>query len=265
MTSRFSSERIMEFWTEQALAHGQEAGASWSDVRVMEMEVREIAKRLGHGMRVLDVGCANGFSTLQLARSAGINVRGIDYIPEMIEAARLNLAESKDIPQGQVEFDIGNILSLAEADQSFDAVVVIRVVINLENWQRQQQGLLECARVVRPGGLLLLSEATLQGLSRLNALRREWGLDDIPMPPFNFYLDEPKVAAHLEGSLELVEIVNFASTYFAATRVIKPLLAKLAGDFVNPADPLMEFNRWMSIAPAWGDYGTQKLLVFRKR
>lgn len=265
MTSRFSSEQITDFWTKQAQAHGQGAVASWSDVRVMEMEVREIAKRLDRGARVLDVGCANGVSTLQLARSAGIHVRGVDYIPEMIEAARQNLAEAKDIPQGQVEFDAGNILSLAEADQSFDAVVVIRVVINLENWERQQQGLSECARVLRPGGLLLLSEATLEGLARLNALRREWGLHDIPMPPFNFYLDEQKVAAHLDGSLELVEIVNFASTYFAATRVIKPLLAKLTGDLVNPADPLMEFNRWMSMAPAWGDYGTQKLLVFRKR
>ena len=30
------------------------------------------------------------------------------------------------------------------------------------------------------------------------------------------------------------------------------------------ANPLCELNRWLSLLPAAGDYGTQKLFVFRK-
>jgi hypothetical protein len=46
---------------------------------------------------------------------------------------------------------------------------------------------------LKTGGTLLLSEATIQGWQRLNQFRREWALPDIPMPPFNRYLDENQV------------------------------------------------------------------------
>ena len=61
------------------------------------------------------------------------------------------------------------------------------------------------------------------------------------------------------------EMVNFASTYFVGTRVIKPLLARLLGQEAKVADPGMHWNRWFASLPATGDYGTQKLFVLRKR
>ena len=39
------------------------------------------------------------------------------------------------------------------------------------------------------------------------------------MPAFNTYLDEQKVIEFMAGELELVELVNFASTYFVGTRL----------------------------------------------
>jgi hypothetical protein len=96
-------------------------------------------------------------------------------------------------------------------------------------------------------------------------LRNEWGLGDIPIPALNNYLDEDRVRAALADQAELVEIVNFASTYAVGTRLLKPLLAALTGDRVDVANPGMEWNRWFSQLPAWGDYGTQKLMVLRKR
>jgi hypothetical protein len=59
--------------------------------------------------------------------------------------------------------------------------------------------------------------------------------------------------------------VNFAGTYFVGTRVIKPLLAQLLDREELIADPSSHWNRWFATLPAAGDYGTQKLLVFRKR
>jgi hypothetical protein len=85
------------------------------------------------------------------------------------------------------------------------------------------------------------------------------------MPSFNNYLDEEKVAAALAPELELMELVNFASTYFVGTRLIKPLLAAAVNAPLDVADPGAEWNRWMSKLPSRGDYGTQKLFVFRKR
>jgi len=118
--------------------------------------------------------------------------------------------------------------------------------------------------VLKPGGLLLLSEATLQGWRRLNSLRSEWGLDDIPMPSFNQYVDQDQVIAAVTGEAELVELSNFASTYYVGTRLLKPLLALATNAPISVADPNAEWNRWFSQLPAAGDFGTQKLFVFRK-
>lgn len=261
-SAQLTLEQIREFWTQQAVEHGQSPAASWSDQCVIEMEIREILKYLADGDRVLDIGCANGYSTVQFASQRRITIRGLDYIPEMIQGARTRL-RSGQFPEN-IEFDVGDITALREPDQVYDKVVVIRVIINLGTWDYQAQGLRECSRVLKPGGLLLLSEATLQGWNQLNAFRREWGLADIPMPSFNHYLDQDQVIAAVAPALQLVALVNFASTYYVGTRVLKPLLNQALGASINVADPNMEWNRWISQLPPWGEYGVQKLFVFRK-
>jgi SAM-dependent methyltransferase len=265
MSEKLSLDEIRQYWTKQAVEHGESPSASWSDHRVMEMEVREIVKRLEGDDRVLDVGCANGFSTCQFASQKKISVRGLDYVPEMIENARHRLKDVKGRLLGDVEFDVGNITALKEPSAAYDKVVVIRVVINLGHWDLQLKAIRECSRVLKKGGMLLLSEATNQGWRKLNDFRREWGLPDIPMPSFNLYLDETRIVEGVSDTLELVEINNFASTYFVGTRVLKALIARALGGDINVADPDMEWNRWFSQLPSFGDYGTQKLFVFRKR
>jgi ubiquinone/menaquinone biosynthesis C-methylase UbiE len=264
MTDRFSQEQVRQYWVEQAVSHGQSHSASWSDRMAIELEIREIVRHLSEGDRVLDVGCANGYSTIQFACQKRVHVRGLDYISEMVDQARLRAASMASVLTGRAEFAVGDITALKEPDESFDKVTAIRVVINLGEWERQRVALLECARVVRPGGLLLLSEATIQGWQRLNKLRREWGLADIPMPPFNQYLDQDAVVQALLPHLQLVDISDYASSYYVGTRVLKPLLVRALAANLDVADPEAEWNRWCAQLPAWGDYGTQKLFVFKK-
>jgi ubiquinone/menaquinone biosynthesis C-methylase UbiE len=264
MSERFKPDQIRDFWQQQAVQHGQSPAASWSDFNVIEMEIKEISKYLDDNQSVLDVGCANGYSTVHFAAHKRVQIRGIDYIPEMIEQAKARLQGIQRDLAGSVEFDVGDITALKEQTNAYDRVIVIRVVINLGDWNTQLKGLHECARVLKPGGLLLLSEATVQGWKRLNTFRREWGLGEIPMPPFNLYLDQDQVHQAVAPQLELVELLDFASTYYVGTRVLKPLLDQALGGRVNVADPSMDWNRWFSHLPAWGDYGTQKLFVFRK-
>lgn len=265
MGQKYNLDQIRAYWTEQALAHGQSPAASWSDRMVIEMEIQEISRRLDDGDKVLDVGCANGYSTVAFAMRKRIWIRGVDYTPEMIEQARLRLRSLKDKLIGEVEFDVGDIMALQEPSRAYDKLVVIRVVINLAQWDRQILALRECARVLKPGGVLLLSEATVQGWTRLNEFRKEWGLPDIPMPSFNFYLDQDRVVEATRDVLDLVEIVDFASTYYVGTRVLKPLLAKAEGAALNVANPDMHWNCWFAQLPAAGDYGTQKLFVLRRK
>ena len=139
------------------------------------------------------------------------------------------------------------------------------MIINIAQREKQIAAIREAARVVKAGGTLLISEATLEGLQRLNSFRSEWGLSPIPEPPFNNYIDEELARTAAPDLLNLEEVSNFASTYFIGTRVLKPLLADAIGDKIDPARADMEWNRFFSLLPAAGDYGTQKLFVFRRR
>ena len=68
-----------------------------------------------------------------------------------------------------------------------------------------------------------------------------------------------------KGECSLVDVVDFASSYYVATRVFKPLLAQLTDGLVEANDPNAESSTagLRSFAAA-GDYGTQKLLVFER-
>jgi SAM-dependent methyltransferase len=263
--SGLSADEIREHWVSQATTHGLRPTSSWSDWRAIELEIDAISRFLAPGQDVLDAGCATGYSTARYATVTDGHVLGIDYVPEMVEHA---VERRRSLPEeigSRLEFRVGDVRELALADESFDRVISTRVVINLGERNEQSRALHEYGRVLRPGGLLLLSEATLQGLERLNALRSEWGLPTIGIPGFNLYLDEKTLAREAGPQLELDRIENFASSYFVATRLLKPLLANAASAEVDVADPDAEFNRWASQLPAAGDYGTQKLFVFRKR
>jgi SAM-dependent methyltransferase len=258
------ADEIRRFWSDQARAHGESPSASWSDHRVIELEIGAIGAHLRPGDRVLDAGCANGYSSARYA-ALGADVVGVDYIPEMVENAESRRQALPEDVAKRLEFHVGDVKSLDFEDATFDAVVSTRVIINLPSWDEQLQGLHECVRVLRSGGLFLLSEATEQGWRRLNALRSEWGLAEIPMPPFNFYLDQNRMLEAIVGELEVEEISDFASSYYVTTRLLKPLLAARADAAVDVADPNAEFNRWAAMLPPAGDYGTQKLFVLRRR
>ncbi len=80
MSLRYGPDEIVNYWSEQAMKHRQSPAASWSDTMVIEMEIREILKHLEDGDRVLDVGCANGYSTVQFATKKKIDIRGLDVV-----------------------------------------------------------------------------------------------------------------------------------------------------------------------------------------
>lgn len=265
MTNNIDLKAVRSHWTQQAIDYGLSSSASWSDHCVIEMEIREITSHLSTGDNVLDIGCANGFSTVQYAAQKKIKILGLDYISEMVELAKQRL-QTLSLPLlGTIEFRTGDIMKLKEQDSIYDKVICTRVLINLGDWDNQCNGLNETIRVLKPGGKLLLSEATLQGWSQINKFRREWKLPDIPIPAFNQYLDENQLILETSKRCTLIDIKNFASTYYVGTRVLKPLLAKALNIDIDVADPKMDFNKWFSNLPSWGDFGTQKLFIFEKR
>src|SRR5262245_22131348 len=101
------------------------------------------------GLRLLDVGCGGGLIAEPLARLAA-TVTGLDPAPENIEAARQH-ASAQGLP---IDYRAGRVEDLAIEGLAFDAVICLEVV---EHVPDVGSFLATCARLVRPGGLMLLS------------------------------------------------------------------------------------------------------------
>lgn len=253
---------IKGFWTEQARIYGSLPAASWSDVEAMALERRTLTPWLAAAQTALDIGCGNGLSTLAYAQAhPTLQIRGVDYVPEMIDTAQQLLALASDDVRRRVTFSVGDLLDpeLPSLVGAADRVICTRVLINLSTWVAQRMALAALAPLVLPGGVLLLSEATLDGFIKLSHLRTEWHLPPLTIPPFNTYLSVEAVLTEARYRYHVVAVIDFASSYYVLTRVLKPILAH--GRSIDATNPAMLFNQWAAHLPPAGDFGIQKLFV----
>jgi demethylmenaquinone methyltransferase/2-methoxy-6-polyprenyl-1,4-benzoquinol methylase len=102
------------------------------------------------GELALDVCCGTGDVAFALAAS-GATVTGFDFSEPMLAVAR-NRARSV-APGASPVFQQGDALNLPFADASFDVVTISYGLRNLADFDR---GVRELARVLRPGGRLLV-------------------------------------------------------------------------------------------------------------
>jgi ArsR family transcriptional regulator len=139
----------------RAAAFFRDIAPRWDSIRSLYVDEREVEAALSEIVAaaaprdLLDIGTGTGRMIEVLAPRVG-QALGIDQSREMLAVARVNL-ERAGAANAMVR--LGDMYQLPLPDASFDAVVIHQV---LHYADRPAAAIAEAARVLRPGGVLIV-------------------------------------------------------------------------------------------------------------
>lgn len=144
-----TAEAVVTYWDDRAhRGYDQQPGQDPARSLWHERITPLVRDAVGEGARILDSGCGTGFLARILA-AAGHRVTGQDLSPGMLGVA----AERGADERLDVTWRVGSSDSPPEGQ--FDAVVTRNVLWTLPEPERTVR---KWAEVLRPGGLLLISD-----------------------------------------------------------------------------------------------------------
>ncbi len=203
-------------WNERASTVKDDVEVNIMDIFQREIEYDYVCRYLTAEMNLLEVGCGNGFSTARF-RPLVKHVDAFDYAENMIERARARVGETNN------RFFVDNVLAPSAMGSTYDAVVCVRVLINLRNLAEQRAALQNLDRVIRTGGLFILAEGFREGFNALSDLRQKVGLPAVQPASINVYSTQEELLPFFQSRYEPVDEFHLGS-YDYLTRVVYPLI-----------------------------------------
>lgn len=118
--------------------------------------------------RVLDAGCGSGTKSLHLARR-GFRVLGLDFSAAILEPARQAAAVAG--LAGRIEFQQGDLTALSLPTGSLRRIVCWGVLMHVP---AVEKAVAELARVLAPGGTLVVSEGNMRSIQAMKLRWLKW-------------------------------------------------------------------------------------------
>lgn len=255
MTKKYQD--MLNFWSDRVGRHGINAKSNTKDVWLREVEIAEVMKVLEcyKPSRVLDFGCANGYTTQRLAKAyPDIVFVGVDINKDMIVAAnRITLPSN-------LSFKCGDLL-VDNIGCDFDLVIAIRVFQNIESIEKQIRVFNKIHDLLVVEGHLYFIESYADGYEQINQDRGTLGLPPLPIHSHLTLLTE-KFDLSVEKILTLLEKGSPSSAYYLITRLIYSKLANMNNENINYDHPLHQIA---ALVPQIGEYGPEKSRLYIKK
>ena len=125
---------------------------------------RAVASLAGEDARIVDLGGGAGRISVPVASCT--ETVSVDIEPHMLGACR-DLAAERGVPLGLV---VGTVLRLAFDADRFDCVLITNVLHQVAQWRAALE---EAARVLKPGGVLIMGRDLLDEESCAGRLRQQ--------------------------------------------------------------------------------------------
>lgn len=252
-------EAMISFWSERARLFQGDPRANTNDVWLREVEINYVQDvfQTYRFSRVLDFGCANGYTTSRLAKiNSQVSFIGIDINADMISVAS-TFPGTEGL--SNLEFRELDVLT-QKLDEKFDFIYAIRVFQNIENPEKQREVFERLCELLSEGGMLLYIESYTDGYTRLNDDRVKMGLAPLPIHP-HLTLLTSEFDSHAETKLKLVKRDYLSSSYYLITRLLYSYIAKMNDEQIDYNHPI---HQVASMVPQVGNYGPQKASLLRK-
>lgn len=180
------------------------------------------ARPLAAGRRVLDAACGEGYGSAMMA-AAGARVLGLDIGEEVVAHAR---ARYGAVPG--LEYARADVTALDHLpDASFDLILSFETLEHVHEQERMLDGF---ARLLAPGGLLLVSTPDRHTYTDLTGVENPHHVRELYRPEFEALLAARFPARRLYGQKLL-----FSSMMWALDEAVSPPeLASLDGQAIRP-------------------------------
>lgn len=259
MTVDKKKDKMTSFWSERAQQYGHDPRANTNDIWLREVEIAHVNKIIAAGSfpKIMDFGCANGFSTGRLAKlKPNSKFLGIDINPDMIDVAR-KTADHAGLPN--LEFRQIDVVRDTLAER-FDFIYGIRVFQNIESFDMQKRVLDTLRDLLRSGGKLLLIESYVDGYRQLNEDRERMELPPLPIHEHLTLLTNA-FDRYASGIMTLIEQCSLSSSYYLVTRLLYSYIAKMNNE---PIDYNHQIHQVAAMIPQIGEYGPQRASLYQR-
>ncbi|MBI5833192.1 MAG: class I SAM-dependent methyltransferase [Armatimonadetes bacterium] len=206
------------------------------------------------GGRILDLPCGHGRHSVPLAQR-GFQMVGVDLSSVFLNVA-LSAARAARTP---ARFARGDMRAMPVGTDSVDAAICMFTSLGYFDSDDQHLGVLrEFARVVRPGGALVLDLANIDAV-RAQADSAHWTKDGVEVSSHYSFDESAKRArterlvtfadgrtAHYESSVRLFEEAEILDLLSAAGWRVSEQLGSYAGGSVSPRLPRRILVCWLA-------------------
>ncbi len=181
----------------------------------------------------------------------------------MIENAKLRLKKLKPEDRNNLQFKVADATKLMDTFKpgTFDVIISSRCLINLITSKQQYKTINDIYSLLKSGGSYVSIENFEDGNKERNELRKNMGLEEIPVRWHNLFFNEKEYLKNTLKKFKQVKIVNFSSSYYYATRVIYSKFCQLKG--IKP-DYKNEIHQLAIDLPTTGNYSPIKLVIHKK-